>query len=298
MSPTILENPADLNEPVDAKDPYAYGWRYVKKNVSNGSTKLVKVPLTLEDILHPQEEDFRVLTNAHRLDCQYLAEVIEASLVEKSGAQLLADCRVAWDAKGKYGHGPDIAVVFNVGAVRDWGTFNVVKEGTKPALIVEVTSPSTRSTDLVDKVREYAEVGVPHYVIADACRRKGVRTIALIDYHLDPKTSVYWVKPIEENGRVWLPEVQLWLGVDDGRLACYDLNGRRKGTYTEVDVARKEAERLVAEEKRSRVKADKKTEEAVRAKVTAENHAANLEARVRELEQQMRRRNGKHKEDT
>ena len=44
---------------------------------------------------------------------------------------------------------------------QNWGTFSVVKEGVRPSLIIEVTSPKTRKGDMVDKVDEYALAGVP-----------------------------------------------------------------------------------------------------------------------------------------
>jgi colicin import membrane protein len=242
MSSAILHSPTDLNEPVDPKDRFAYGWRYVKTAGRNGAEKTVQVPLTLEDILHPQEEDFRVLSQPHWQDAMYLYGVFKAALAKKTGAYVLGDCRVAWDRQGKYAHGPDIAVVFNVRAHQDWATFNVVKEKTKPALIVEVTSPSTRSTDLVNKVREYAEQGVPHYVIADAVERDDFRILTLLDYHLSPEIKGYYSMPLDEQGRIRLPEVKLWLGTEEGRLACYDKKGNRKGTYAEVEQARVEAE--------------------------------------------------------
>ncbi len=259
MSQQLLENPDVLNEPVDPNDRFAYGWRYVEQHDADGSLRSVKIPLTLEDILHPQEEDFRVLSDCHCRDCQYLACVFEGYLASIAGAALLADCRIAWDADGKFGHGPDIAVIFNVRLRQDWATFNVFKEGTKPALIVEVTSPKTRSTDLVNKVKEYAEQGVSHYVITDARVRNGVRVINLIDYHFNDITGEYEEMPPGENGRVWLPEVQLWLGVEAGLLACYDEGGKRKGNYAEM-----------------------------------EQEAETLRAKIRRLEQQMQTRNGDH----
>ncbi|MBI4566871.1 MAG: Uma2 family endonuclease [Planctomycetes bacterium] len=48
----------------------------------------------------------------------------------------------------------------------------VLVEGVVPALIVEILSPSTRTIDLADKAREYADMGVPDYWAVDlaACR--------------------------------------------------------------------------------------------------------------------------------
>ena len=195
MSRGSLLSPLDLNEPVDPNDPFPYGWRYVKKTARNGSETMVQVPLTLEDILHPREEDVHLLSDPHTEDVYYLRWAFRRALTGTRGAIVLNDCRVAWDKEGDFGHSPDCAVIFKVRKKERWSTFNVVKEKTKPALIVEVTSPSTRSTDLVSKVSEYAEQKVPHYVIADAREREDSRQISLIDYHLSPGSGVYYSLP-------------------------------------------------------------------------------------------------------
>ncbi len=271
MSSGLLASLGDLNEPVDRKDRFAYGWRYVKKAGKNGGEQTVQVPLTLEDVLHPQEEDFRLLSQAHWQDAFYLYGVLEVAVAKTKDAQVLGDCRIAWDRLGKYAHGPDIAVIFNVRGSQRWrSTFNVVKERTKPALIVEITSPATRSTDLVNKVREYAKQEVPHYVIADAQERDDSRSLTLLDYHLSPDIGGYFSLPANEDGRVWLPEVNLWLGVEEGRLVCYDKKGKRKESMVEMDQARVEAERTAAKEREARM---------------------TLQARIKELEEQIKRAN-------
>ncbi|MBI4566876.1 MAG: Uma2 family endonuclease [Planctomycetes bacterium] len=45
-------------------------------------------------------------------------------------------------------------------------------EGVVPALIVEILSPSTRTIDLADKAREYADLGVPDYWAVDLAARR------------------------------------------------------------------------------------------------------------------------------
>ncbi len=57
--------------------------------------------------------------------------------------------------------GPDIVVIFDVHERRNWSTFDVVEEGTRPALIIGVASPKTRGIDLLDKVQLYDRADVP-----------------------------------------------------------------------------------------------------------------------------------------
>ena len=247
----ILDYPMHLNAPVDPNDRFAYGWRYVVESLPDGSERTVQIPLTLDDILHPQEEDFHVLSDPHTEDCTYLRVVLKSQLAKTPGAVVLNDCRIAWDAAGEFGHGPDAAVIFNVKEVKRWGTFNAVEEGTRPSLIIEVTSPSTRSTDLVNKVWEYAEVQVPHYVIADVREKPSGRQIKFIDYHLG-EDNEYETRPLGPDGRVWLDEDQLLLGAENGQIVCCDKDGKRKQSYAEEVQGRQDAEKRAETEKQAR----------------------------------------------
>jgi Uma2 family endonuclease len=56
---------------------------------------------------------------------------------------------------------PDLLVVANVAQVSGRGI-----EGA-PLLVVEILSPSTRTTDRTVKARRYAALGIPHYWIVD-----------------------------------------------------------------------------------------------------------------------------------
>ena len=87
-------------------DPYFYGWRYVRREQPDGTLTSVQQPLTAEDVLHPQEDDFIMQTDAHNEDCNYLKSALKAHLAERPHALVLSDCRVAWNHTGQYAHGP------------------------------------------------------------------------------------------------------------------------------------------------------------------------------------------------
>jgi len=53
----VLVAPAPSTYDVDDADPYRYGWRYVRCEREDGVVVTEQVPLTLEDVLHPQEGD-------------------------------------------------------------------------------------------------------------------------------------------------------------------------------------------------------------------------------------------------
>src|SRR5947209_20359519 len=84
------------------KDPFRYGWRYVRRVLADGRKTLEQVPLTLEDVLHPQEGDFHVLTDEHNDDCAYLKYALRKQFAGK--AMVLSDHRIAWPQPGPKPH--------------------------------------------------------------------------------------------------------------------------------------------------------------------------------------------------
>jgi hypothetical protein len=132
--------------------------------------------------------------------------------------------------------------------------------------------------------------------------------VRLIGYTLTPEG--YRVLAPDDQGRLWLAPVRVWLGVRDGEIICYDESGRPLGDHLalvralqEEEQARREAEaRAVAEEQarreaearavaeeQARREAEARTMEA-ETRATAEQRArAAAEARVRELEEALRR---------
>lgn len=169
-------NPAAAEAPAD---PYRYGWRYIRHTSPERYGEFERIPLTRYDVLHPQEDDFIVQNSEHNQICAYLQAVFQARVAADPSAVVLQDVRLAWDVPELKPHGSDIAVIFGVRAKRKWGTFDVAEEGVRPALIVEVTSETTRSFNLDEKIDEYYLAGVPLYVIVDihALKRGTIRRL-------------------------------------------------------------------------------------------------------------------------
>jgi Uma2 family endonuclease len=306
-----LEPPPDL-PPQD--DPFHYGWRYVLRRLDpDGNEVWDQIPLTLDDVLHPEVGDFIVNSTAHARDCKYLADVIESRCKRhpRWKALVLSDTRVAWpERKGVRGHGPDIAVIKEVlsDRERDILTFDVAAEGVLPSLLIEVASENTRFNDLATKVAHYHRVGVPQYVIVDAEKGPtGERVLHLIDYRHTPKR--YVEAPPDGQRRVELLGLGLRLGVRDGRVVLCDTEtGEEQGDYDAVAraleaemAARAEAEKAIEEAIQARREAERarEAEEAARreaarareaeaeARKAAEAQAADLAARLRALEKRL-----------
>src|SRR5262249_31727965 len=148
---------------------------------------LDQVPLTLEDVLHPEVGDFIVQTDAHDNDRAYLKAVFKLRLRADRTAAVLSDCRVDWNLPGIRPLGPDVAVFFGVRRHIDWATFDVAAERARPALVIEVTSPETRSNDIGIKLDFFHRARVPLYVIADVVEEtEEERRIELIGYRRSP----------------------------------------------------------------------------------------------------------------
>ena len=155
--------------------PFRYGWRLVPRPTPDNPHHLEQVPLTLEDVLHPEVGDFIVHSDRHAIDRMYLTAVLRTRLEESGAAIVLSDVRIAWDVPDLRPHGPDVMVIPGIVERQDWSTFDVAVEGARPAMIIEITSPETRENDLEIKVDHYARAGVPQYVIVDNQSRRGAR---------------------------------------------------------------------------------------------------------------------------
>jgi Uma2 family endonuclease len=272
------------------KDPYPYGWREIPRLLPDGKEIHERVPLTLEDILHPEVGDFRMHTEEHERFCAYLYNVLRAQVADDPTAIVLHDLRVAWAHPGFRAHGPDISVIFNVQQWQNWSTFDEVTEGTKPSLIIEITSPGTHSVDLEKKVDHYAQVGVELYVIADIAIRRDMPEKRLLGYQLTPDGY----EPFEPNGNgwLWLAPVNLWLGWHGENIACYDADGNLIGDYNAVVDARIQAEERAAQEAQARTAAEKRADDADQARATAEKRADDADQARHQLEAELRRLRG------
>lgn len=250
-------------------DPFRYGWRYVRRDTPDGSFEIIQAPLTLEDVLHPQEGDQVTHSDAHQRRRRYLCNVFEAQLSTKPAAVVLDDVRIAWDLPELKPHGPDIMVILGVRERRNWSTFDVAAEGARPELIIEITSPETAAIDRSNKLEEYDLAGVPLYVIVDSVLPRNQPALRLLGYTRTEQG--YQVLAPDAQGRLWLEPVRTWLGVVDNELVCFSETGQPLGDYQALATA-------LADE--------------VAARTAAEQRAAAAEARLQALEAELRRLRG------
>jgi len=268
----VLVAPATgIHDTDEAADPYRYGWRYVRHDHPDGTYVMEQAPLTLEDVLHPQEGDQVTHSDAHQRRRRYLMNVLEARLAHDPAAVVLDDVRVAWDHPALKPHGPDIMVILGVRARKNWSTFDVAAEGVRPTLIIEITSPETASIDRSNKLEEYDLAGVPLYLIVDTLLLRKEPALRLLAYTQTP--SGYQVLPPDARGRIWLAPVRIWLGVEQHELICYDERDQPLGDYRALAAA------LAVE---------------TQARAEAEQRAEMAEARIRALEAELQRLRQSH----
>lgn len=258
------------------RDRFPYGWRLRPVVRPNGAEDFERIPLTLEDVLHPQEEDFIVESPSHWTDVFYLHGVFLSRITGRKGWVVVSDCRVDWGVPGIKAHGPDVAVF---SSVKLWdpeiGTFYVTRHRAKKRLAVEVSSKAYRKNDLETKIDEYYRAGVPLYVIAYREKRREGSRLRILGYRAGP-TGYEPLEP-DEHGRLWLEPFQLWVGVKDERVACYDgATGEEIGDYTAIKQA--------FEAQKARAESEKARAESERARADA------AEARIQDLERELRTR--------
>ena len=77
---TVFERSAPGSQPPSGEpDPFRYGWRYVRIVRPDGTEDLDQVPLTLEDVLHPEVGDVIVESDPHDSDSVYLRACLEGA---------------------------------------------------------------------------------------------------------------------------------------------------------------------------------------------------------------------------
>jgi colicin import membrane protein len=282
--------------PPTAADPFFYGWRDVYRRQPDGTVVWEQVPLTFEDVLHPQEGDHIVQNSLHDRDWDYIGDVLKARFADVPGALVLRDVGVFWDHPELSHHSPDISLIRGVRHEREyWRSFRVAEEGVRPVLIVEIVSPATREADLVTKVAQYHQVGVPFYAIVDREQEDGPPR--LLGYRWTPER--YVEVPLDEHGRLFLEAAELWLAVRGNRVVLIDaITGEEIPDFTEQGKALQMAQRTLRSKEEALGKAEEQRRAESVAREAAEQRAAAeqakaaaeaaardvLESRLRELE--------------
>jgi Uma2 family endonuclease len=167
-------------------------------------------------------------------------------------------------------------------------TYRLWEEGQPPALVIEVTSASTRYEDLVEKKEKYAQLGVEEYFLFDP-----------LDEYLSPQLQGfrlaggrYWPIELEGDGSLSSRVTGLRLQVEDGqRLRLVDLaTGQPLPRTVEEALARRIAEMRAEEERLARRMAEDSLRIETAARQAAEARATAAEEELARLRRELAER--------
>ncbi len=295
-------------------NPYPYGYRYVQRAGTNGEVVHDQVPLTLEDVLHPLEDDVISENTDHNTDRDYIKRACLSRLRRVTGALVMSDCIIDWDHPTIRPMSPDVSVIFDVADPNmRRGTFYTAREGTWPSAVVEIVSPHSRTND-IRKIDLYYQLEIPEYVLIDQERDDGPR--ALIHRRWEPTG---WVETRDGGNGVVIQAANVRLRLRDDHVVCFDATTdaeildfldleedrdelredrdelREANTQLQETLeaterklrdqacAREDAERKLREEARAREDAERKLRDQARADKDAERRVRDLEAELRRL---------------
>lgn len=260
---------------------WALGWRYETGRTANGQTELVRIPLTPEEALHPQEGYVMPIRTDHDRISDDLCDMLRPHLEAQADVAVFHDLVFAWDHLDVKPYAPDIAIIPQVNnREKNRSQFVIEEEGTRPSLIIEIVSPRSREADRVTKVRDYARVGVQEYVYIDQRTYKGTIIWEVVGFRLHD--GVYLPILTDEDGALYLTTLNLRIGIEDGKVWLEDgATGENLLNNLEAQRARHAAEeRANAAEMQAMVEAE--------ARRQAEERAAAAEERLAELEAHFR----------
>lgn len=282
-----------IPEPVPtAANPFALGWRH-----RDGGTTVL--PLTQADLLWQEEGDQIVTNHGHALDMDYLAHVLRSRTEGKPGVRVFSDHCIDFQVEGVGILGPDV-ILLN-GEDREWdvgrGTFPVKDMGARPLYAFEITSPGTRTRNFNDRPGQYYRAGVPVYVIVDTPAGGGRRPAGVVAHQAGP--DGYERLPTAPDGRFWVEVAEVWVGVENGRLAAWDAAGEpipdSVGLFHQVATLGQQnaalTEQAAAEKARAVVAEQQAAAERQRAE-TAESARTAAEQRMKDLEAELARLRG------
>lgn len=285
---TALADPTTPRRPPDGpEDPFRIGYRYAHTVHPDGTKTSVKVPLTEEDFLHPQEEDRFMVSLEHTATIQRLMYLIDYGQRAKATTGTFGELRIDWQVPGILPHGPDVIAFdrFPDGVPPNTGTLRVADLGLTCEAIFEITSEETRHVDLGPKMDEYLAVGVPFYFVVDFANPVGDARL-LCFRHAGDRYRL--LTEVHDRG-YRVPNLGLWFRLDDRTMMASDENGQDIPMPRELgdrlddaqaraasEAARAASEKARAEEALKRAAAEQARADAEKARADALASAAAL----------------------
>jgi Uma2 family endonuclease len=201
-------------------DPEEHGATMLQQWVPrpDGCLELVETPVTRELFLDPPLEGKILQGEWHSEATTELADSIRDHLQSKRDDVLvLSDVKHRFGIRG-FAPAPDVSVIYGIRRRQDQerpNSFDVVKEGVRPSLVVEVVSPADprlASFDRDDKVKLYQRARIPEYVLVEPPQPETAYRYEVLGYRLDARGRYRPIKR-DREGRVLSETTGLWLAV-------------------------------------------------------------------------------------
>ncbi len=286
-----------------AEAPHEALFRTVEK--PDGEVVVEKVPLSLDVLLHPREEDQMSQSRPHERQLGPLADLLERFLERRPGVAVFSEMMILWEQLGERDVAPDVCVVQGVRDREAVDTsFDPVAEGVGPCLVIEVVSSSTRAMVKKDERKNpplYERMKVEDLVLVYPRRPAEEQELRLDVRRLDVSGRYRANRP-GPGGWILLPSVDLRVKVaDDGlRLLVEDVRtGERLLTSVEEEAARRaEAEARRTAEERAGQEAEARCQAEERVEQEAEARRQEAEARRQAEERVEQEAEARHQAET
>jgi Uma2 family endonuclease len=254
----------------------------------DGRFELVELPLTRERYLNPRIGDKFTQGELHADVMGELKELLGRLFKPQRDVKVLMDVQHTF-GRGLYAPSPDISIIRGVrDPDRKRESFNVVKEGVSPSLVIEIISPldpRIREMDEVDKYQFYQQIGIPEYLMVDPPRKGTDYRFRLRGHRLDAGGRYQPIVP-DAQGRLLSETTGLWFGVsaDGQRIEVFDARtGERVLTPEEVQEGRQRAEEKAARASAAQKAAEEEAAREASARRLAEAVLERLRAEIERL---------------
>jgi len=253
MAVPARKMPADWElEPAPSADPFPYGWRPKYVHLPSGEVIEEQIPLTPEDLLDPQLGDVVPQSGEHYDYAHLAVQLLRAHYAPRQDVYVAGDMKMLWRIPGLEEPAPDVAVIPEY-RPRDKPptTFDVLEEGTRPCLVLEVVSPADSAllrNDYEEKVRIYQRAGIQEYILLDPPRPATKNRLLLTGHRLGSDGRYRLIEP-DDEGFLLSETTQLRFGVDpDGKtLVIIDaVTGQRLRSSEELKAALEAADAEIA----------------------------------------------------
>ncbi len=278
------------------EDPYRLGFRERAVTAPDGRTVLEQIPLTLEDLVYPQEGDVVADGFPHNWFLHPLADAIRRHL-GKRPATLVTCSTVLVLGDGKNA-GPDVAVIEgNVDLSRIRRAINLRAVGGRLVFALEAVSTSEkeiRDKDLEDNVVRYAEEGVAEYLTVFPVVERRVKN--LVGRRLSGQGKYERILP-DAAGRVFSEQTGLYFYIEaeSEELVAVDAETSQRLLTSDEEEARADREgkarRQEAEARRQEAEARRQAEERAEQEAEARREAEERAERAEERAEQALRTN-------